>query len=73
MNETFAIADRQTAADVAKERFGMADAGERVAEFIALVEKWQAISEEVGHDRDAMIERVWDEVWSKVDFATYGS
>jgi TRAP-type C4-dicarboxylate transport system substrate-binding protein len=68
----FAVADRETAAQVSQERFGMDDAPERVEQFIALVEKWEAISEEVGHDRDAMIERVWDEVWSKVDLATYG-
>jgi TRAP-type C4-dicarboxylate transport system substrate-binding protein len=68
----FATADQETAAQVSQERFGMDDASDRVAEFIALVEKWEAISEEVGHDRDAMAQRVWDEVWSKVDLATYG-
>ncbi|PJE26443.1 TRAP-type C4-dicarboxylate transport system, substrate-binding protein [Pseudooceanicola antarcticus] len=68
----FAIADQQAAAAISAERFGMEDASERVEEFIRLVEKWEAISEEVGHDRDAIVERVWDEVWSKVDFATYG-
>lgn len=68
----FALADRATAAAVSKERFGMDDAEARVAEFIALVEKWEKISDEVGHDRDAMIARVWDEVWSKVDLTTYG-
>ncbi len=68
----FAIADRATAAEISKERFGMDDADARVAEFIRLVEKWEAISDEVNHDRDAMTQRVWDEVWSKVDFAAYG-
>lgn len=68
----FALADRATAAAVSKERFGMADAEARVAEFIGLVEKWEAISAEVNHDRDAMAARVWDEVWSKVDLASYG-
>ncbi len=68
----FAAQDRDTAAAISAERFGMDDAGERVAEFMTLVAKWEAISEEVGHDRDAMIARVWDEVWSKVDPATYG-
>jgi TRAP-type C4-dicarboxylate transport system substrate-binding protein len=69
----FAIADRETAAAISKERFGMDDADARVAEFVWLIEKWEAISEEVGHDRDAMIQKVWDEVWSKVDLSTYGS
>jgi hypothetical protein len=60
------------AAKISAERFGMTDAEARVAEFIALVEKWEAISAEVNHHRDAMAARVWDEVWSKVDLATYG-
>lgn len=68
----FDAADRETAAAISKERFGMDDAPERIAQFIALVEKWEAISEEVGHDRDAMIEKMWDEVWSKVELSTYG-
>lgn len=68
----FAEADRATAAAISKERFGMADADARIAEFIELVKKWEAISEQVGHDRDAMVQKVWDEVWSKVDLAAYG-
>lgn len=68
----FAEADRATAAAISKERFGMDDADQRVAEFIALIDRWEAISDEVGHDRDAMIQKVWDEVWSKVDLASYG-
>ncbi|HKJ61380.1 MAG TPA: C4-dicarboxylate TRAP transporter substrate-binding protein [Hyphomicrobiales bacterium] len=69
---TFADADRATAAKISKERFGMDDADARVAEFIGLVNKWEAISKEVNHDRDTMIQKVWDEVWSKVDLASYG-
>jgi TRAP-type C4-dicarboxylate transport system substrate-binding protein len=70
--QDFAVADRETAAEISAQRFGMDDAPARVEEFIRLVEKWTAISEEVDHDEAAMAERVWDEVWSKVDFATYG-
>jgi TRAP-type transport system periplasmic protein len=71
-SQAFIEADRATAAQISAERFGMTDAADRVAEFIALVEKWEAISEEVNHDPAAMADRVWDEVWSKVDLATYG-
>lgn len=70
--EDFAVADRDTAAKISAERFGMTDAADRVAEFIKLVDKWQKISEEVDHDPAAMADRVWDEVWSKVDVSTYG-
>ncbi len=68
----FAVADRETAAGISQERFGMDDADARVEEFIGLVEKWTAISEEVDHDRDAMIDRVWEEIWADVDWSSYG-
>lgn len=68
----FSIEDRKTAAAISKERFGMDDADARVAEFIEILAKWEKISDEVNHDRDAMIQKVWDEVWSKVDLTTYG-
>ena len=68
----FAIDDRAAAAEISAERFGMDDAAERVDEFVRLIEKWEAISEELDHDKDAITQRVWDEVWSKVDFSTYG-
>ena len=42
------------------------------AQFAALVEKWSAIVAEVGDDPVALSDRAWDEIWSKVDFATYG-
>ena len=71
-SRAFALADRETAAQISVERFGMADAAERIAEFMALVEKWEAISAEVDHDPQAMAARVYDEVWSKIDLATYG-
>ncbi len=68
----FAIEDRANAARIARERFGIADADQRVAAFVAVLEKWEKISAELGHEEQAMAQRVWDEVWSKVDFATYG-
>lgn len=68
----FAIADRETAAKISEDRFGMSDASDRVAEFVSLVDKWEKISAEVNHDPAAMADRVWDEVWSKVDVGTYG-
>ncbi|PJE33275.1 Lactate-binding periplasmic protein precursor [Pseudooceanicola marinus] len=69
----FAVDDRVAAAEISAERFDMDDAAERVEEFVRLIEKWEAISEELDHDKDAITQRVWDEVWSKVDFSTYGS
>jgi TRAP-type transport system periplasmic protein len=70
--EALAVADRDTAAQLSAERFGMTDAAERVAYFMELVEKWEAINAEVGDDPAAMAERTYEEIWSKIDLSTYG-
>jgi TRAP-type transport system periplasmic protein len=70
--ESFAKADIDTVAAMSQERFGFADADQRIARFLELVEKWTAIVEEVDHDPDALKARLLAEVWDKVDFATYG-
>lgn len=62
----------------ASEAFAVADVTERIganelaAEFAALVEKWTAIVDEVGNDPEALAARAQEEIWSKVDLATYG-
>jgi TRAP-type C4-dicarboxylate transport system substrate-binding protein len=68
----FAATEYETAARVAQERFGFTDAADRVARFRDLYTKWDAIANEVNSDPAAMAERVYAEVWSKVDLATYG-
>ena len=62
----------------ASNAFAAADVAERVAanplsaQFAALVEKWTAIVAEVGEDPEALAARAQDEIWSKVDLASYG-
>ncbi|WP_180899977.1 TRAP transporter substrate-binding protein DctP [Martelella soudanensis] len=46
--------------------------GEEAVYFTELVEKWTAIADEVGNDPDALAQRMIDDVWSRIDFATYG-
>ncbi|CAD7051043.1 C4-dicarboxylate ABC transporter substrate-binding protein [Pseudorhizobium halotolerans] len=70
--EAFAEADKETAAKVSQERFGFADAAERVARFSDLVEKWTGIVKEANSDPQEIAKRLDEEVWSKVDFETYG-
>ena len=71
-SNAFAEADKQTAAQIAVERFGMDDAAERVARFEELVNKWTGIVEETGGDTEALADRIQTEVWDKVDWSTYG-
>lgn len=71
-SEDFAEADKATAAKVSQERFGFSDAAERVARFSSLVDKWNGIVKEANGDPEAITKRLDEEVWSKVDFSTYG-
>lgn len=70
--EDFVQADIETAGKYSQEQFGIADAPDQIRIFLALVDKWEAIAEAVDNDPAAMSERVYQEVWSKIDYATYG-
>lgn len=48
------------------------EANPLAADFEALIGKWEGIVEEVGTDPEALAARAWDEIWSGVDFNTYG-
>lgn len=68
----FIATEPATAARIGQERFGITDAAERVARFQELYAHWEAIAVELNSDPVLMAQRVYDEVWSQVDFATYG-
>jgi TRAP-type transport system periplasmic protein len=47
--------------------FGVEDPAAFIAAYKEAVEKWRAISAEVGLDVDKFAERMWEEIYSKVD------
>lgn len=71
--EEFVQTEPASAAALAKANFGIDDGMERIERFQALLEKWTAIAESVNDDPVAMAEKLYDEVWSKVDYSTYGT
>ncbi|MBX9458146.1 MAG: C4-dicarboxylate TRAP transporter substrate-binding protein [Rhizobium sp.] len=71
-SEDFAQADKATAAKVSQERFGFEDAQARVDRFAGLVEKWNGIVKDANGDPEVITRRLDEEVWSKIDTATYG-
>ena len=50
----------------------VAEGGAMAQHFVDLVNKWTAIVKEVGEDPDKLAERANTEIWSKVDWSTYG-
>jgi len=71
-NEQFRKDVIATAIKNGKETFGIADAEAKVNQYVALVEKWNKIVAPIQDDPRAIADKVWDEVWSKMDFKTYG-
>ena len=67
----YAAEDSKTVARIYSER-GIAEASAMVDRFVGLVDKWNALVAETGTDADAIAARVQEEVWSKVDYSTYG-
>ncbi|MCB1342971.1 MAG: C4-dicarboxylate TRAP transporter substrate-binding protein [Pseudooceanicola sp.] len=70
--KSFIQADIETAGTYSQSQFGIADAPEQIQAFLKIAAKWEAIAAEVNNDPAKMAQRVYDEVWSKVDVATYG-
>ncbi len=64
--------DIATAGSYSQEQFGIEDAPEQIQAFLGLVDKWMAIAEELDNDPQAIANRIQEEVWSKVDYASYG-
>lgn len=64
--EGFAEADRDRLIENA-EQLGVSDPATLIDTYFAAVEKWQGISQEIGPDVDAFAEKLWDEVYSKLD------
>jgi TRAP-type C4-dicarboxylate transport system substrate-binding protein len=52
--------------------YGVQNAGEKVEQFRALVERWTELTRDIGADAEALGQVYWNEVLSKVDPATYG-
>ncbi len=68
----FREADIEAAVKVATEQLGVTDAKAKIERFRELVAKWTAIVGETGGDVGKITARVQEEIWDKVDYATYG-
>lgn len=64
--EGFAATDRERLIK-AGEQLGVADPATLIDNYFAAIEKWKPIAAEIGNDVDAFSERLWTEVFSKVD------
>ncbi|MEQ8348028.1 MAG: C4-dicarboxylate TRAP transporter substrate-binding protein [Sneathiellaceae bacterium] len=70
LTEDFDKIQRQRNIDTAK-GFGVKDPGAIIDAYNKNYAKWEKLSKEIGGDIDKMAELVWQEIYSKVDPATY--
>lgn len=69
--QAFITADVPVIVSKAKSTYGVENAAEKVKTLQGLIDKWQAIVQETGGDRDAMIAKMNQEIFSKLP-ANYG-
>ena len=53
------------------EKYGVANPNVKIKQFVKLIDKWKTLVGHIGDDREALAKVYWDEVFSKVDPATY--
>lgn len=70
--EAFVEKDLVQVAAIAKARYRIDDAEKWITQYRELLKKWEGIVEQKGGDRQALIKAMQDEIYSKIDPATYG-
>ncbi|MEM1313094.1 MAG: C4-dicarboxylate TRAP transporter substrate-binding protein [Pseudomonadota bacterium] len=70
-NRAFIAEDQKAVARIFEERFGITDGVEAAAALTALLEKWTALTRNV-EGPEALAEIYYEEIYSKIDIATYG-
>ena len=71
MNRAFIQGDLQAVGQIYNDRFGITNGAEAAEALNELTGKWTALVADVA-DRDALAEVYWNEIFSKIDIATYG-
>ncbi|MDD9746425.1 MULTISPECIES: C4-dicarboxylate TRAP transporter substrate-binding protein [Marinovum] len=71
MSDAFVMEDLKVIEEQFTSGYGLINVGEKIAEFSRLVEKWKGLTADIGGDQEALAQIYWDEIFSKVDPATY--
>jgi TRAP-type C4-dicarboxylate transport system substrate-binding protein len=68
----FVKSDLETVAEAARSQHGVEDPEKWIAAYRELLDKWDGLMAEAGGDREKMLQALRDEIFSKVDVASYG-
>lgn len=72
LKNTFVEQDVKSLGALAKSQYSINDGDAKIAKFMALVKKWDAIIAKTGNDPVKIAEATQKEIWDKVDYSTYG-
>ncbi|WP_163851896.1 C4-dicarboxylate TRAP transporter substrate-binding protein [Pseudooceanicola aestuarii] len=70
--DAFVQADRAVIEQQFTEFYGVENATAKIAEVSALVEKWKDLTADIADDQDALTQVYWEELFSRMDPASYG-
>ncbi len=68
----FVKGDVQVIAEQAKKDYGLTNVEAKIVKITELVEKWKELTKDVADDPEALAKIYWDQIFSKLDPATFG-
>ncbi len=71
-SDAFVKEDVKVIAKQFADDYGVQNTEAKIAKFAELVEKWKGLTADIADDPEALAKVLWDEIYSKIDPATYG-
>ena len=71
-SDEFVKADLTVIAEQFKKDYGLTNVEAKIEKITALVEKWKVLTKDIANDPDALTQLYWDQIFSKIDPATFG-
>lgn len=71
-SDEFVKADLAVIAQQFKDDYGLTNVEAKIEKITELVNKWKKLTAGIADDRDALAKLYWDEIFSKIDPATFG-
>ncbi len=71
-SDAFVKGDLKVISEQFTKDYGLTNVDAKIVKITELVEKWKTLTADIADDRDALAKLYWDEIYSKIDPATFG-
>jgi TRAP-type transport system periplasmic protein len=71
-SDAFVKGDLKVISEQFTKDYGITNVDAKIAKIAELVEKWKTLTADIADDRDALAKLYWDQIFSKIDPATFG-